>query len=1132
MALRFIIGTAGTGKTYLCTQEILAQMNQQDKKQILLVPEQFTSQSEQSLVWAAPNHAILSAQVLSFGRLAHQVFSRHGVGKRLPLSDVGKNMILQKILIERQEDISYFKNTINKTGFVDQLGLTITELFQYQITAEQLYQTSQTTVLSEGMKGKLSDLSMIFESYHTFLSQDYLSGDETLGLLPERLKKSYEYQNTEFWLDGFYGFTPQEMSVIGELLLLCKNVTITLPMDKKSFLDDFLPLCAPFYESYYTKNQLLRLAQEIGVSIAPSVFLTENRRAQTSALRNLEQKFFFAYRDKCALNESLSITACPTKREEIDFAARNILRLVREGGLRYRDIAIVTNASQSYEKTMRTVLREYGIPCFIDSRREIAAHPLITLVRSLFQILVYDFKYADMFSYLKTGFTALPQEDIDLLENYVLAYGINGYKWHRDEWLYGRKKESEDMLNHMNHLKSMVMEPLSRLEKLTKQSKLPMIDFIRLIQEHLIMLAVPEQLSCRADESLTRNARAKADEHKQIWDMLMEVFQSAENILGTTMLSPADCVKILDAGIEKCTMGIIPPTTDSLLVGDIERSRLPEIKYLFVLGVNEGVLPAPADASGIFTETERETLIERNITLAKTAKQKLFEEQFLIYRGLTKPSHGIFLTYAMGNAEGKGLFPSSLVGRLSRMDENLKIQMYTDFSLAEATAQSAFHQLGGYMRAHTQEEPMPDLWKDIFSFFDTHPLWKKRTSMLVDGFSKTRNHEQLSPKTTKSLYGKDIFSSVSRLERFASCPFSFFVEYGLKASERALFQLHTPDLGLLFHEVLEIFSNCLETQGIHWNSLTYDDTERLIHDAVEDAAPRLSNEILLETAANRYLIHRLKRISTRAAWTLVQHLQSGDFTLGGYEVGFGHHDKLPPITIRLSDGSHLVLSGKIDRVDFLDTDGERYIKVIDYKSGAKAFSFQDIYYGLQLQLLIYMDAYLKYHKETEKKVKPAGVFYFRINDPTLSVDKKMTAEEIQQSLYEKMQMSGLVLQNDTIIQSLDHVFANATAGNTSAIVPVGFTKKGEPSSSAYLADQNQYEALLSFVVSQASQIGDEMKSGKISAAPYRKGDQTPCTYCKYAAICRHGYDKNPNWRNLEKVDKKTFWEKIPPVKTQ
>lgn len=1134
MGLRFIIGRAGTGKTTLCMEEIIRQQNTGTKRQVLIVPEQFTSQAERDLIEKTGQNAILTAEVLSFGRLAHRVFSKKGIGSRVPLGDIGKSMALRKILLQEKDHISYFQSVMDKPGFIDQLGLTISEFFQYRISPEMTETLADSETLSHSAKEKLKDLTLIHRSYLEFLKQEYISADETLGLLAERLDDSLGFEHTEFWLDGFYGFTPQEYSVIRRLLQVSAQVNITLTMDKNSFYGAFLPVSAPFYEPYVTKKKLAALAEELGLKPVSPTILEENKRAETQSLKNLEQDYFYSFFKKTSLAEGVHITACSNLQEEIRFAAGKILRLVREENLRFRDFAIMTNAMERYEKNIRGILAEYEIPCFIDARRETASHPLVSLLTAFLDILVYDFKYDAMFAYLKSGLTQLTTEEIDILENYVLAYGIKGYKWKQDYWDYGLVREGAEAIEAINTLRETVMAPFSPFLELSKTKKIPFRSFISLLMEHLNTLQAAETLESWANEASADGNLNRAEEHRQIWQLVMDVLEKADDILGKEELTLPEIAKILEAGLEKCTMGVIPPTADSLLVGDLERSRLPEIKYLFVLGVNEGVLPSPAMAQGIFTETERDLLTAQGMELANGGKRKVFEENFLIYRGLTKPSRGLWLTYAAADNEGKEQSPSSLIENLQKLDEALTIEPMQGFTLEETSPEAAFHLLGSEIRKHSEETPISPLWQDIYSFFDENKNWENRLMMLKKGIGKTGRPERLAPRTAKALYGKNILSSVSRLERFAGCPFSFFAEYGLKAEERRLYQLHTPDLGSLFHEVLELFSNKLEEDSIQWTDLTKEHTKDLIETCVDEAAPRLSDRILMESAANKYLIRRLKRVSVKAAWALVQHLQMGDFTPAGYEVGFGVHEALPPIVIELGDGGSLILNGKIDRVDLLDAEGTRYVKIIDYKSGNKTFSFQDIYYGLQLQLLIYLDAYLKYYKKTGAELKPGGVFYFRIAEPTLALDKEVSAEQIEKTLFENMKMSGLLLQDDAIIESLDHSLRpESTKGlsGTSTIVPVGFTKKGEYSSTSNLASEEQYKAILQFVTQRTREIGEAMKAGIITPLPFKDRDRSPCSYCKYRSICRHDYEEKPKFRKLKKISKADFWTEIMSEET-
>lgn len=1133
MPLRILAGAAGTGKTKYCMEEIIRAQAIHKGRQLYVVPEQFTSQSERDLTAMTERRGILTAEVLSFGRLAYQILSKSGGSSRVLLGETGKQMALVKVLLSLREEMTYFRHMMDKQGFAQQLGLTVTEFFRYGVTPELLAQMAEDEELSLPARGKLHDLSHIFQTYQDFLRRDYLSGDETLTLLSRILEQTQPWADTEVWLDGFYGFTPQEYRVIAQLLRLAKRVTITLPLPERVYYVPFPPPHAAFYEPWRTKENLLSLAEKTHTVLECPVFFRQNFRAKTESLRFLEENYFFVSGRKSMNHEGIHLCACPTRSEEIQYAAAQINRLVREKGMRYREIAIVTNAMELYESSLRGILPEYGIPCFIDTRRDISAHPLLALLRGLLDVLVYDFGYEGMFSYLKSGLTGITQEETDLLENYVLAYGIKSYKWRKARWEWGFAPGEEEDCDAMNQLKERVLAPFSHFSQFQRGKNYPLKEFAQSLRLMLEELPVRERLSFWAEQEREKGNPQRSEEHRQILQIFLQVLEKAVEILGEESISLEDFSKILLAGLEQSTLGMIPPSADTLVAGDLERSRLPEIRVLFVLGVNEGILPSPAAPQGIFTEAERESLAQKGMELAPDGKRRLFEEQFLIYRGLTQPSEALYLTYACGDTEGNSLFPSSLVDRLRRMYPDLPAEQPDTFAMENLSPAVCFHGLGEQL---VKQEGMSPLWQDIYSYFCETPQWKERKNLLLEGFTTDIRQEKLSPKVTKSLFGKNILSSVSKLERFAACPFSYFAEYGLKAEERKLYQLRTPDLGILFHSVLETFSAGLADEGISWQSLTKEDTQRRISTAVEQAAPLLGSEILLDSAANRYLIRRLKRISFRAAWTLAQHIQSGLFVPTAYELGFGQKEILPPIVISMADGSRLILRGKIDRVDLLDADGKRYVKIIDYKSGSKTFHFQDIYYGLQMQLLIYLDAYLKTQEGNGFAYRPGGVFYFRVTDPTLAVTTEMTAEEIQKQLYEKMQMSGLVLNQEEVIRAMDLSLFDAKTGapmaGASSIIPLKYNKGGTPSAASYVAEEQDYYLLMDFVIQQAAKIGEQMKKGVITPSPYRKKEQTPCVYCKYASLCRYDYKDRPYYRDLKKMDTAAFWEELHKIQEE
>ncbi len=1125
MSLRFVIGRAGSGKTEYCFNEMV----QKEQGQfILLVPEQYSLQANKELIQKTKGKAILQIEVFHFKKLAYRIFQKKGIGKTIPLNDVSKSMILRKILNQKKNDLLYFKNSLEQEGFIEQLGATISELFCYQVDMEQLNSYRKSEKLSQKVKDKLSDLCLIMQGYQQFLQREYISGDELLDLLAERLQSMEQWKDTEIWIDGFYGFTPQEYNIIKQLLRLAKTVTITLTIDSDTFMQSDVAMFHGFYEPFITAKKIKEIAKEQNCIIENPIIFYKNQRTTKKGLLFLEQHYFKYFSKSTQELDGISLFAAQNQYEEMTRTAEKIIFFLKKENLRYQDIGIVTNGLQLYEKSLRGILEEFEIPYFIDRKREIISHPLIELVRSVLDALSYRFSYESMFRYLKTGYSLLTQEETDQLENYVLAYGIKGQKWFQEKWEYGQKTEEE--LEQINILKQKAVSPLMDLyEKSHNNQKHTLLEWSKLLFAFLQSLDASGKTLMLVE---TAETVEKAKEYQQIWSMLIELLEKATEILGEEKIEIQEYYKIIEAGLERSKMGIVPPTVDSIIVGDIERSRLPELKVLFVLGVNEGILPSPMEADGIFTEGERESLIVQGVELAPNIKRKAFEEQYLIYKGFTKPSQKLCISYCIADLEGKPLRPSSVIMKLKKMFPSLKEEIISEPLEHMATPKTAIHFLGEQMRKYiSTKNDMDAIWKDAYSYYNTNEMWQEQIVMLKRGLLAQETVEHISKKMIKKIYGNRMYTSVSRLEKFSSCPFSFFAEYGLKAKERQLYQLRIPDLGLLFHEVMELFSKELYQKKISWHDLKKKEADDIIEYAVETAAPKLGNQILYDTFGNQYLLQRLKRISKKAAWTLTQHVQMGKFEPYGAEVGFGIESMLPPIVIELSGGEQLLLNGKIDRVDIMDKDQKRYVKIIDYKSGQKAFDYRDIFYGLQLQLFIYLDAFLENNKQ-EFDIKPGAVFYFRMKDPSITLDKEMSSQEIYAALFKELKMSGLVLNDVKVIQGLDHIFENGnslTPSTESAIIPVSSLKDSTISKRSKVAKEEDYQNIMAFTKKKVQEIGEALIKGEIAPYPYKKDGEVACTYCPYHSICR--FDKSSpysQYRILQKINEKSFWDLITP----
>ncbi|MBQ2753284.1 MAG: helicase-exonuclease AddAB subunit AddB [Firmicutes bacterium] len=1115
MGLRFILGRAGTGKTYKCLKEISDKQRDNNKNIVYIVPEQFTLQAEKDILSHTDGGAMLKANVLSFKRLAYNVFSKEGGADGRFLSDTAKIMVLRRILAEREDELSFFASLADKTGFMHQLNEMIKELFSYGVSPEDLIKEDNPDVF---LKGKLADLSLIYKDYRSFLDSGYLADERTLDILAEKIEKSSLIKGAEIWIDGFYGFTPQEYRIIEKLLVSADMVTITLTIDKASYMSKSLDVSSLFYETWNTSRKLKEICRNNGVKFNAQV--SENAvRYKNSGLVALEGMLLgegITNEDECGI----SIYSAADIYDEAEHTAKTIVSLVRDGKHRYRDIAVLVSSPERYQTALRSVFEEYSIPVFMDKKHKVALHPLSEAIRNVIEIIAYDFGYENMFAYLKTGFSGIVDDDIDIIENYCLAYGIKGYKWRQTTWSYGKKAYDDEELFHINELKAEIMAPFEKFYNECGNNKKTTVKNICLhILEFLKTINAAEKMADETDRYKEEGRVDRAYENEQCWDTVMEVITDAVNILGEYEMTARDFAALFEAGITDADMGMLPHGVDNVIVGDIKRSRLPDIKRLFILGVNDSLIPSGNATNRLVDDDERELLYKLGVELASWGKRKSFEEEFLIYGALTKPEEELYLSYSTGTIEGAELKPSVIITKITDAFPSITIKTADDYDEAFGIANiNTAKKLIG-VKTGAGEDTFAKAVSEALSM-----EFGENTSDYVEKLNKSINKvPKLASGVVDRVYGGNIYSSISRLERYASCPFSYFLQYNIKASERKLYKIETPDMGSMLHEIIELFSKYVIENGLDWRHLEEEECYAIIETIVKRVSSNAKDSLFASTKALEYVVVRLERIAKRAIWAFIRHIKAGSFYPAGYEVGFGAGEDLPPVVIEIEGKGRLLLNGKIDRVDYYDNNGTKYVKVIDYKSGKKAFSLREVYYGLQLQLVLYMDSVLKHLEKKGEKVSPGGMFYYRVMDPVIKGDKFLTDADIDKLLYGEFKMTGLVLKNEDIYKALDEMNFEK-----SAVIPLTLGKDGLPDKRySSVASEADYRAVVSLAERNTAEIGKNILDGNISVSPYMDGKKTPCSYCVYKSVCL--IDDNINrhkGRRLSAKTKEELWEEI------
>ena len=1117
LILKYYFGGAGTGKTEFCYREIV---RRKDEKHFLIVPEQFSLESEKRLVEFSNGATASNCQVLSFSRLAYLVFSKTGGVKTKILENNGKKMLLRKVAHSLQNELSYYKKSLDKDGFIKNISDTITEFYNYCVDVESLYAYLQTLEKDSSLYLKMNDIYKIYKVFMEYIKNEYISQDETLDLLSLKLQGNSFFNDTVFWIDGFTGFTKQEFNVIEKILEQGKEVNFFATLKTNEYVFNDIKFYDPFYEVKSTINKISAIASN-KAKIEKPILFKEGLRFKESRELGFLEKNFLSYNSEIyseKLND-IKLNVSQNIYEEIDNVAAEIFYLVKEKNYQYKDIAIVTSDVNLYQKHIGSIFGDYLIPTFYDATRDVLSHPLVEIIRALVDIGVHNYSYESVFRFLKTKLTNFTESEIDIIENYALAYGIKGYKWKR-EWKYGFSQENKKGLYDKETILN-VQERFLEItniftEKVTYKSKLTIKEFSRRIFEVLEKIEATKTLEKWIVSSPNKNS-VTIKEHKQIWGKIVDVFDKLIEILGDEKVSTFEFSKILDAGLKEIDLGVIPPSQDAVIIGDFQRTRLPEIKALFVINFNEGIIPKPLDEAGLFSDEERVLLKDKGMELQPDSRRKSFEQQFLIYGMLTKPKNFLYLSYSIGTIEGKTLHPSSVIAKLSKIFTEL-----VDFGKNSEKRENilmpkpTFGKLASALKNFADGNEIKKEYLDAYGWFSDNELYKDRLENLKTIIFEDFSNKYIDKEKVGKIYGKEVFMSATKLENFIKCPFSYFVEYNLHAKERKIYDVTSLDIGDLFHKIIEKFVEKLNKENESMRTVAPEKINVVVDACVEELVEEMSSGIFASSERLKYIVERIKRISKRSIWALSKHIKAGKFEPLGSELEFSLDTPLTDIQIQLDENRKIIITGRIDRMDIFDSDGNRYIKIIDYKSGNLKFDIQDLYFGMQLQLILYIDAFIKNGKQffknskIEKEVLPGGIFYFNLKDPIVNYNGD--AEEIEKLLLKEFKMSGLVLADKNVILGMD-----SDIEKESLIIPAEFKADGDFGKRSSIASLEQFFDIQKFVNNKIKLLGEEIFDGNIKVFPYKKGAKTGCDYCKYASVCQFDMIDKQNKYNYMRV---------------
>ena len=1161
MSLQLILGNSGSGKSHLMYQKIIDTSTEHPKKNFMvIVPEQFTMQTQKELVMLHPNKGIMNIDVLSFPRLAHRIFEETGEDRRLVLTETGKNLMIRRIAMELAEELPVLGSRMNRAGYVSKVKSVLSELMQYEVTVSELSDLIDQVSDRPLLQAKLLDVRKLYAAFLEDQKDRFMKPEELLDILCRAAEHSDLLRNSTLAFDGFTGFTPSQVNVLKVLMRLCPQIYVTVTIDaRESWLGAYAD-----HELFALSKKTIRMLLDTAREEAPAseypfeiqepivLGLYENPRfPQKKELYHLEQNLFrprrqiYRRRKQAAdmaadlsdrarraeypadfQDSEISLHESADPAGETAFAARTISRLVREEGYRYYEIAVITGNLASYENHVRKIFDLYEIPYFIDQTRHILLNPCLEFVRSALAVAQQDFSAESVIRYLRTGLAGFSEEETDRLENFLLASGIRGRKRWEEPWIWHKDGKMQEETEEYNRYRETVMQQLGAFSAQMRKKTALLREDAESLYALMASCHLQQKLKDQEQIFLNRQEPELAKEYSQIYGILLGILDEMVELLGEEQVTGREFSDILDAGFEEAKVGIIPPGIDQVQIGDIERSRLSHIKALFFLGLNDGWVPSRGEDSGIISDMERELLEKRGADLAPTGREDGYIQRFYLYQNLTKPENHLYLSWCRTGSDGTAMRPSYLVSVISRMFPELQIRDEEKIrnSLYQITApENGMKYLTDGLRA-AREGQETEEWLEVYRTYLLDDRYRLRVQELTRAAFLRGNDGHLTYTTSRELYGEVLQNSVTRLEQFAACAFAHFAAYGLRLRERELYGIRPVDLGIIFHRSMELFSRKLQAGPYEWDTIPEEIQKELIDQCVDEVTDAYGEKVFHSSARAEYTIQRIKRILGRSVWALHQQLISGSYRPKNFEVSFEALGDLEAVNVNLEHGGCMHLQGRIDRIDTCETEDCVYLKVIDYKSGMTQFDPVSLYYGLQLQLIVYLNAALEMEERVSggKKAVPAGILYYHMQDPVLEREGDLEDEKVQEKLLKKLKPDGILNSDREILQTMDHKI-----GADSLVIPAALKKDGTLKAGSSAITTEQFAAVCHFVRKKLKETGERMMDGEIGVHPVKNGQQSACDFCEFSDVC--GFDRKlPGMceQKLPGISRDEAWKRI------
>lgn len=1097
MKLNLIYGKSGSGKSTYIYNDI--KQNSNEKKIYLIVPEQCNLSAENKLLDILEEDTIINIEILTLKRMAYRVINEVK-GNYKVLSEVGKNLIIYNCLNNQKSNLKFLnKNEKN----IDIVARAITEFKKHNVTLDTI-QNSQ--IEDEYTRLKLEDIKIIYEDYQNKIDNNFIDENDDLSLLADCLEQTDMFKDCLIYFDEFDGFTPQELKVFEKLLLAAKQTTVSICANNLEIGNKENDI---FYFNKKFANKLIEFAKQNKIEINKKL-IDINKKFKTDELKVIEG--YFSKTNQAAFDKDINnieLFLADNPYSELEYIAKKIVLFAKQG-YRYNKIAVLTSNIDEYAINAKMIFSKYHIPLYLDYKKELSENILVKFILAILDIFSTNWSMQSVINYLKVGLLQINENNIFEFENYCKRWGIRNKKF-LEKFEY---EQTNIMQDELEGLRIDIITPLINLKKQIDEKRNVKSITIN-IYEFLIQNSIFENLNSKIKQI---NDLEISNEYNTSYRLLIELFDELIRLFGEEKITFEKYNQLLKVGLNCEELGTIPATQDQVILGDIARVKLTDIDICFIIGVNDGQFPRNIDSEGYFNDLDREKLSQSGINLAKNSIDTLYEDEYNVYKTLTIPNEKLIITYTSSNLLGGSLRPSSIIKKIKKIypmiSEQSDIITKQNFIInKQFTFEEALDKYIDFINGKQIESE----WKQIIKYYQITEAEKFSKRILAMDFNNLP--EKITKENIEKLYNKELKASVSKLEEYKKCPFSYHLKYGLNLKEAKEFKMQMLDTGNFMHEVIDEFFEYIRGKNLNLHEITDDEIKTIVYEIIENILKLSKYYIFSSTPKFRSLTRRLKKVVLESINYIVYTIKNSKFDILGHELEFGKNKQYPAIVIDNEDGTKTVLSGKIDRIDVGKIGNRQILRVIDYKSSIKTMDLNRVINGLQIQLITYIDSIAK-----QTQAEASGVLYLGLIENIIKTNKNKTDEEIKEELKKNFKMQGLIVADVDIIKMMD---TTLESGN-SDIIPAGLKADGSISArNSSVINKEDFENLQKQVNKIIRQISRSILKGDIDIKPYKYNKTTGCDYCEFKTICMFDTSfKNNEYNYIKQQSKEEILDKL------